>query len=86
MSLTEALSYDLTMQNPLFDDNLTTMPDNHVLVTELEKNLSSSHYNFQRDSEKKTTLIRKIRKMPFFKFHMFRDAFEAVWNTMQSIC
>lgn len=55
----------------------------------LEKHLSLIDYNFIKKCRQKTALITdfmsQIRKMPFSKFYVFRDVFNAVWNSIQYI-
>ena len=46
----EILTYDLIETSTIFKEDLLTKPDKASLVKESEKNLSSTHYNFNSTS------------------------------------
>ena len=53
----EILAYDSIETSTIFKEDLLTKPDKASFVKELEKNLSSTHYNFNSISSLHTSII-----------------------------
>ena len=56
-STREILTYDLIEISTIFNEDLLTKPDKASFVKELEKNLSSTHCNFNSISSLHTSII-----------------------------
>lgn len=89
MRLNEILTNDLSDQILFFDEHFASEPDKQHVVPLSEKHLSKIDYTFKVDCNRKTALfadfISQIRKIQFSKFYVLSDAFNAVWDSIQSI-
>ena len=87
--MTELLKFDMGIQNSLFDGEFTAKPDKFLLVSELEKSLVGTTYEFKKDNFRPTALIvdfmSLIRKMNLSKMRIFNDVFETVWKSIKNV-
>ena len=74
----------------MFDSDFTAKPDKYLLVSELEKSLVGTTYEFKKDNFRPTALIvdfmSLIRKMNLLKMRIFNDVFETVWKSIKNVC
>ena len=89
ISMPEILQFDL-VPSALFEGNFTAKPEKHLLITELEKHLLSTEYNFAKTSESKTSLVidfmSLMRRIRLTNLQTFKESFEVMWKSILSVC
>ena len=89
ISLSEILQFDL-VPSALFEGDFTAKPEKQLLITELEKHLLSTEYNFAKTSESKTSLVIDfmplMRRITLTNLQTFKESFEVMWKSILSIC
>ena len=85
----EILQFDLR-PSALFEGDFTAKPGEHLLITELEKHLLSTGYNFAKKSESKTSLVidfmSLMRRIKWTNLQTFKESFEVMWKSILSVC
>ena len=85
----EILQFDLR-PSALFEGDFTAKPGKHLLITELEKHLLSTGYNFAKKSESKTSLVidfmSLMRRIKWTNLQTFKESFEVMWKSILSVC
>ena len=85
----EILQFDLP-PSALFEGDFTAKPGKHLLITELEKHLLSTGYNFAKKSESKTSLVidfmSLMRRIKWTNLQTFKESFEVMWKSFLSVC
>ena len=81
--------FDL-VPSALFEGTFTAKPEKHLLITELEKHLLSTEYNFAKTSESKTSLVidfmSLMRRIRLTNLQTFKESFEVMWKSILSVC
>ena len=89
ISLSEILQFDL-VPSALFEGDFTAKPEKQLLITELEKHLLSTEYNFAKTSESKTSLVidfmSLMRRIRLTNSQTYKESFEVMWKSILSVC
>ena len=89
ISVPEILQFDL-VPSALFEGDFTAKPEKQLLITELEKHLLSTEYNFAKTSESKTSLVidfmSLMRRIRLTNLQTFKESFEVMWKSILSVC
>ena len=90
ITLSEILQHDLLATNVLFSDDITSKPEKHMLVNELEKLFDANELSFTKASHLETALavdfMSMVRRMKFTEMSVFLDLFSATWRKVKGIC
>ena len=85
----EILQFDL-VPSALFEGDFTAKPEKQLLITELEKHLLSTEYNFAKISESKTSLVidfmSLMRRIRLTNLQTFKESFEVMCKSILSVC
>ena len=85
----EILQFDL-VPSALFEGDFTAKPEKQLLITELEKHLLSTEYNFAKTSESKTSLVidfmSLMRRIRLTNLQTFKESFEVMCKSILSVC
>ena len=86
----ELLQYGHVADSPLFIDYMTSKPQKHTIMAELENHLANHEYHFDVGNTELTAItidfMSMVRKVQFTKLNTFSESFERVWMTIQNIC
>ena len=78
------LTFGLGCSSFLFDWNFTFKPEEHFLVTEIEKYLMEDDYDFRKSTQLKTALIvdfmSNVRKINTTQYQIFKDILAKLWS------
>ena len=89
ISVPEILQFDL-VPSALFEGDFTAKPEKQLLITELEKHLLSTEYNFAKTSESKTSLVidfmSLMRRNRFTNLQTFKESFKVMLKSILSVC
>ena len=90
ISMRELLQYDHVADSHLFNDYMTSKPQKHTIIAELENHLANHEFHFDAGNTELTAIIvdfmSMVRKVQFTKLNTFSESFERVWMMIQNIC
>ena len=89
-TMKDILCHDLLQTSPLFDGEVPKKPAKHILIVELEKNLSTEDCLFEPVSCSKTTVLvdfmSQIRMIKMTTQKTFGQSIKTVFRKAQSVC
>lgn len=89
-TMKDILSYDILQNSPLFNGDIPKKPAKHMLIAELEKNLSTEDYCFEPTSNSKTSVLidfmSQIRMVKMTTQKTFGQSIKTIFQKAQSLC